>query len=80
MMNKRDQHQILAISYIFRTEIPEQVQEGGDGDHEGTTKRNMERKIKASGVPLSEEAWENRKIFQRVAKQNSWDIRTKGVN
>lgn len=80
MMNKRDQHQILAISYIFRTEIWEQVQEGGDGDHEGTRKRNVERKIKASGIPLSEKAWENRKTFQRVAKQNSWDIRTKRVN
>ena len=80
MMNKRDQHQILGISYIFRTEIPEQVQEGGDGDHEGTRKQNVESKIKASGVPLSEEAWENRKTFQRVPKQNSWDIRTEGVN
>ena len=33
MMNKRDQHQILAIRYIFRTEIREQVQDGGNGDH-----------------------------------------------
>lgn len=32
-MNKRDQHQMLAISYIFRTEIREQVQDGGNGDH-----------------------------------------------
>lgn len=45
-----------------------------------TRKRNVKGKVKASGVPLSKEAWENRKTFQRVAKQNSWDMRTKGVN
>lgn len=45
-----------------------------------TRKQNVKRKVKASGVPLSKETQENRKTFQRVAKQNSWDMRTKRVN
>lgn len=65
ILHERDQHQILAIGYIFRTEILEWVQEGGNSDHESARKQKAERKIKATAAPLSDrEAWESRKTFQ----------------